>query len=46
MTLKEHVILNNFEDNFELTLLTFRNTNGEYGESAHSKQGCMKRDMA
>jgi GH43 family beta-xylosidase len=36
MTLKIHVIIDHFRDYFEFTGETFRNTNGEFGESAHS----------
>ena len=36
MTLKIHVIIHHYADYFELSGLTFRDTNGEFSEAIHS----------
>ena len=36
MTLKIHVIIHNYAYYFELSRLTFRDTNGEFSEAIHS----------
>ena len=37
MTLKIHVIIHHYADYFELSGLTFKDTNGEYSEALHSR---------
>ena len=39
MTLKIHVIIHHYADYFELSGLTFRDTNGEFNEAMHSTLG-------
>ena len=36
MTLKVHVVLHHFKQYFEMTVLTLRDTSGEYTETCHS----------